>query len=174
MDTSKQALSKQVKETSAAILTILHGFSDGQMNIRPANGGWTAGQVAEHLLLSGGVAETIAGRTAATTDRPADARCPIIAGIFLDFSTRLQSPDFIIPSEGPHDKPEMIGKIKILWDKIGEGVRVLDLGVTCLDFEFPTLGYLTRLEMLWFYVWHTQRHIQQLNRIHDAIAAVPA
>jgi len=173
MDTSKQALALQAKETGAALLHLLATFTDDQLNTQPAYGGWTAGQVAEHLLLSGGVVETIAGRTAPTTDRQPDARCPIIASIFLDFSTKLPSPDFIIPSNGYHDKPEILGKTKVVWDKIGEGIRLLDLSVTCTDFEFPTIGYLTRLEMLWFYVWHTQRHLHQLKQIHHAVAAVP-
>lgn len=173
MDTSKQALGPQAKQTGAAILQLLATFNDEQLNTQPAYGGWTAGQVAEHLLLSGGVVETIAGHTEPTTDRQPDARCPIIASIFLDFSTKLQSPDFIIPAGGYYDKQELISKTKVIWDKIGEGIRLLDLDVTCLDFEFPTIGYLTRLEMLWFYVWHTQRHIHQLNRIHHAVTAVP-
>jgi hypothetical protein len=174
MDTRKQTLARQAKETGASMLAILADFSDQQLNARPSCGGWTAGQVAEHLLLSGGVVETIAGRTAPTTDRPADARCPIIAGIFLNFHSRLQSPDFILPSEDNQDKQRLISLTRLLWDRIGEGIRVLDLSQTCLDFEFPTIGYLTRLELLWFYVWHTQRHIHQLNRIQRAVASVPA
>jgi len=172
MDTSKQALASQAKETGAALLHLLATFNDGQLNTQPAYGGWTAGQVAEHLLLSGGVVETIAGHTAPTTDRQPDARCPIIAGIFLDFSTKLQSPDFIIPAGGYYDKQELLGKIKVVWDKIGEGIHRLDLSVTCTDFEFPTIGYLTRLELLWFYVWHTQRHLHQLNKIQASIKPV--
>jgi hypothetical protein len=169
MNTSKETLIEQAKETSAAFFATLYSFAGEQFNTRPAYGGWTAGQVAEHLLLSGGVVETIAGRTAPTTTRQPDAHCAMIAGVFLDFNTKLQSPDFIIPSAGYHDQQEMIGKLKIVWEKIKEGVRRLDLSVTCLDFEFPTVGPLTRLEWLWFYVWHTQRHLNQLKNIHAAI-----
>lgn len=174
MDTSKQALASQAKLTSIDILNILASFTDEQFNVQPSFGGWTAGQVAEHLLLSGGVAEAIAGNTMPTTERHPDAHLPLIAGIFLDFNTKLQSPDFIIPSGGYHDKADHINKTKIVWDKIGEGVRRLDLSVTCTDFEFPTVGHLTRLEWLWFYVWHTQRHLNQLNKIRAAVTAVPA
>jgi hypothetical protein len=168
MDTSKETLIAQAKETSAAFFSTLNGFTEEQFNTQPAYGGWTAGQVAEHLLLSAGVVETIAGHTVPTTHRQPDAHCTMIAGIFLNFNLKLQSPDFIIPSEGHHDKQELIGKLKIVWEKIKEGVRLLDLSVTCLDFEFPTVGPLTRLEWLWFYVWHTQRHLRQMKNIHAA------
>jgi hypothetical protein len=174
MDTSKQALVAKAKETAADILQTLSTFTDEQFNTQPAYGGWTAGQVAEHLLLSGGIVDTISGRTTPTTDRQPDAHCAVIAGVFLDFNTKLQSPDFILPSGGYHDKQDHIAKTKVVWDKIGEGIRLLDLSVTCVDFEFPSMGYLTRLEFLWFYVWHTQRHLHQLKNIRAAVAAVPA
>jgi len=174
MDTSKETLIEQAKETSTAFFATLNSFTEEQFNTRPAYGGWTAGQVAEHLLLSAGVVETIAGRTIPTTGRLPDAHCLMIASVFLDFSTKLQSPDFIIPSGGYHDKLEHISKLRTVWEKIREGLRRLDLSVTCLDFEFPTVGPLTRLEWLWFYVWHTQRHLRQMKNIQTAIATARA
>jgi hypothetical protein len=173
MDTNKQTLAAQAKQSGAAILNALGSFTDEQFNLQPAFGGWTAGQVAEHLLLSAGVVETIAGRTTPTTNRQPDIHLALIAGVFLDFNTKLQSPDFTIPSDGYHDKQEYLHKTKIVWDKIGEGIRLLDLSVTCLDFEFPTIGPLTRQEWLWFYVWHTQRHLHQLKNIQAAVAIIP-
>jgi hypothetical protein len=174
MDTSKSALIEQAKETGAAFVDTLASFSDEQFNIQPAYGGWTAGQVAEHMILSGGVAQVVTGRTVATADRQPDAYCPMIAGIFLDFTTKLQSPDFIVPAGGYHDKQDHLEKLRGIWDKIGEDIARLDLSVTCLDFEFPTVGHLTRLEWLWFYVWHTQRHLRQVQKIYGAVAGVPA
>jgi len=174
MNLSKQELAAQAKQTSTALLDTLASFNDEQFNIQPSYGGWTAGQVAEHLLLSGGVAEAIHGNTRPTTDRQPDAHCAMIAGIFLDFSTKLKSPDFIIPSDGDHNKQEMFDKTTLVWKKIGEGIGTLDLSVTCTDFEMPTVGYLTRLEWLWFYVWHSQRHLRQLNNIRAAVTTVPA
>lgn len=174
MDTSKNALAEQAKQTGSAFLDTLASFSDEQFNTQPAYGGWTAGQVAQHMILSGGVAQVITGKTAPTTDGQSDAHCPMIAGIFLDFSTKLQSPDFIIPAGGYHDKQDHLDKLGVIWDKIGEDIARLDLSFTCLDFEFPTVGPLTRLEWLWFYVWHTQRHLRQVNNIHAAVAGVPA
>lgn len=36
-----------------------------------------------------------------------------------------------------------------------------------MDFEMPFLGYLTRLELIRFAVFHTQRHTHQLNELAD-------
>lgn len=161
----------EIKETCSALLRILDAFSEKEFNTVPPCGGWTAGQVAEHLLLSAGVVEVISGRTVAAT-RPPDEKVAGIGAIFLDFTTKLSSPDFIIPAEGPYDKAEMKNRLKIVWTKLAEAARLLDLTAVCLDFEFPGSGTLTRLEWISFYIFHTQRHIAQLQRIHDALVSV--
>lgn len=158
----------QIKETCSALLHILDSFSEEEFNTVPPCGGWTPGQVAEHLLLSAGVVEVISGRTVAAT-RPPDEKVAGIAGIFLDFTTKLSSPPFIVPAEGDYAKAGMISRLKVVWTKLAEAVRLLDLSVICLDFEFPGSGTLTRLEWIDFYIFHTQRHIVQLHRIYASM-----
>jgi hypothetical protein len=161
----------EIKETCSALLRILGAFSEKEFNTVPPCGGWTPGQVAEHLLLSAGVVEVISGRTVAAT-RATDEKVAGIGAIFLDFTTKLSSPPFIVPAEGEYSKTEMINRLRVVWTKLAEAVKLLDLSVVCLDFEFPGSGTLTRLEWISFYVFHTRRHIVQLQRIHDAILAV--
>jgi DinB superfamily len=165
----KKEIAAQIKQTCSALIGVLDSFDEEGFNTVPPQGGWTGGQVAEHLLLSAGAAEVIKGRTEETT-RPDDEKIAVIASIFLDFTTRLSSPDFIIPAAGFYDKAEMIDKLKIVWTKLGQAVKLLDLSVTCVDAEFPTLGHLTRLEWIVFYVFHTQRHIRQLKNIQGALS----
>jgi hypothetical protein len=174
MKPNKQELSAQARQTGAAILRMLDSFTDEQFNTQPEYGGWTAGQVAEHLLLSAAIVETIGGNTIPTSDRQVDLYLPILAEIFLDFDKKIPSPDFLLPSEGPHDKEELLNKTKIFWDRLGMGIRLLDLTATCLDYDFPGFGKLTRLEWVNFYLWHTQRHLHQLRHIYAAVDAVPA
>jgi len=77
---------------------------------------------------------------------------------FLNFDIKMQSPDFIIPSDGPHNKEEVINKLQGIWEDIAEAAATLDLTKTCMDFELPGAGHLTRLEWLNFMVVHTKRH----------------
>ena len=164
MEYNKNELLTQARQTFTALMETLEAFTPDNFNRVPPLGGWTAGQVAEHMLLSAGVVEVIAGQTE-TTQRPADEKVGAIAAIFLDFSIKLQSPDFIIPAEKTYDQREMIDRLKTVWSKLKEGVRILNLNVLCTDFELPGMGRLTRLEWIWFYVFHTQRHLRQFNRL---------
>jgi hypothetical protein len=164
METNKNELISQARQTYSDLMETLEAFTPETFNRMPPLGGWTAGQVCEHLLLSAGVTEAIAGRTQAP-ERPADQKVEAIAAVFLDFTTKLQSPDFIIPAPGDYDRHTSIEKLKTVWTKLKEATRLLDLNVLCMDFELPVMGHLTRLEWVWFYVFHTQRHVRQLQRL---------
>lgn len=164
METNINELGIQARQTYTALMETLEAFTPETFNRVPPLGGWTAGQVCEHLLLGAGVTEVIAGKTQ-PAGRPADQKVEAIAAVFLDLNTKLQSPDFIIPAAGVYDQQVMIERLKTAWTKLKEAVRLLDLHVLCLDFELPVMGQLTRLEWIWFYVVHTQRHIQQLTRL---------
>ncbi len=164
METIKNELGIQAKQTFTTLMETLDAFTPETFNRVPPLGGWTAGQVCEHLLLSAGVVEVIAGKTQ-PPGRPAGQKVEAIAAVFLDFNTRLQSPDFIIPAAGDYDQQLMIQKLKTVWTKLKEAVRLLDLDALCVDFDLPVMGQLTRLEWIWFYVVHTQRHVRQLERL---------
>jgi hypothetical protein len=77
----------------------------------------------------------------------------------------MQSPDFIIPSNDDKDKPQLMASLKEAFAGLARVARTKDLLVTCLDFEMPTIGHMTRLEYLNFVAVHTQRHIWQLKKM---------
>lgn len=162
-------LNTEIKETAATLLDTLAAFNKEQLNKVPFEGSWTAGQVGEHLIKAVS-ADLLYGNTT-ETERPPDVMVKPLRDQFLDFSIKFQSPDFIIPSDGPHDKEAVVNKLRKIWEDIAEAASTLDLTKTCLDFELPGAGHLTRLEWLNFMVVHTKRHTHQLNNIHKALVA---
>jgi hypothetical protein len=160
-------LKEEVRKTGAAIIERLNQFSEEKLNKVPYEGSWTAGQVGEHLVKSAGVADVVFGRVGMTS-RPPDEKLPVLR-MFLDFSIRMSSPDFIVPSEGYHDKGKIVGQLEKVWGRFEEAVETLDMNETCLDFEMPVVGQLTRLEWISFQVYHTKRHLHQLGKIYDAV-----
>jgi hypothetical protein len=172
MSINRHTLTTEIRQTCIELIGSIERFNESQFNTVPFQGGWTCGQVAEHLLLSAGGVEVIAGQTS-PTQRPADEKTGALAAIFLDLNIKLQSPDFIVPAPGPYDKAEMMTKLRTAWTRIDQAVCLLDLTVTCVDADFPGLGALTRLEWIKFYIFHTQRHQRQINRIYDGLSLRP-
>src|SRR5690349_9079259 len=108
---NKEKILTYLDRTTNDLIEILSSFNKEQFNILPVEGSWTAGQVAEHVLKSeSGLSRVLTGKTGPTNRSP-DAKNDILQSTFLDFSTKLKSPDFIIPSAGPHNKELLIQNI---------------------------------------------------------------
>jgi len=164
-----QELQSDVNKTFTELAEIISSFNEDQINLIPFEGSWTAGQVAEHILLSvSGFEKTING-SVAETERAPDALKDKIKASFLDFTIKMKSPDFIIPAEKNYKKDALLNAFQNLKDKINHAFETLNLTKTCLSFELPLLGFLTRLESLYFILYHTQRHIQQLKNIYQKL-----
>jgi hypothetical protein len=96
------------------------------------------------------------------THRPPDANVGNLRAVFLDFSTKLQSPDFIIPDNIQHDKHYLITAFTGVRNLLAKAITSLDLTATC---PMPIFGEPTRLELITFVIVHTQRHIHQVKHI---------
>lgn len=133
----EKELLAQIDSTEAALLDAFGSLSQQELNTVPFEGSWTPGQLSEHLEKSCGI-DTLYAETADTNRDPASMIAPINA-MFLDFSTKMQSPGFIYP-RGDHYEKEVVCRIlKTRWTDIRQAATTLDLSKTCLAFEFPRL-----------------------------------
>ena len=161
----KKAMLKEMEDTMIGWTEVLSSFNQEQLNKVPFEGSWTAGQVAKHLIMANfGFLEVLKG-TEGETDRPADQKVARIKSDFLDFTTKMQSPDFILPKAIDYDKGMLISNIEELKDRLTEVILSSDLTKTCLAFEMPVYGYFTRWEAVYFVIYHSQRHLNQVKNI---------
>lgn len=159
----------EFEDSTAKLLDALSVFNDGNFNTIPFEGSWTAGQVAEHVFKSEGrLPGLLLGHTA-PADRDPAGNVAQIRKVFLDFSTKLQSPAFILPSEDAKDRTEMIGMLERNREEMGRIIREDDLTLICEDDPFPGVGCFTRLEWVCFMNCHALRHAHQLNHIHQVL-----
>ena len=131
----------------------------------PTKNSWSVGQVMEHILKANSGLKTLFAENIGETDRPIDEKIPVIKSVFLDFSTKLDAPGFIIPIETVHDKQQQLDKVKALKNDTLQLIDSSDLSKTCKGFELPVFGYLTRLEWINFTLFHAQRHTEQVRKI---------
>jgi hypothetical protein len=161
----EKELASEIELTAAELLQVISGFDQEHFNEHPFKDSWTPGQVAEHIYLSAsGVLSAVKGSTGPTERDPGQMVAPM-RDAFLNFNIKMQSPDFVIPSNDPKDKSSLMLSLKDTWTGLAHAVRTYDLHATCLGFDMPTVGPMTRLEWLSFVVVHTQRHIWQLKKM---------
>lgn len=144
---------------------LISSFDEKQINERPFEGSWTPGQVAQHIVMANsGFGEVLNGPVAAT-ERAPDEQVEKIKNDFLDFSLKMEAPDFIIPYDKEYSKDSLLNALESMKANVSKAVSDLDLTQTCLAFELPVYGRLTRLEAIYFVIYHTQRHAHQLKKI---------
>ena len=154
--------SVKVKNVISELVDIISPLSQEELNTKIQPECWSPAQIAEHLLMSYDLIQILKGKTK-LTERPIDQKVEQVKSIFLNFDIKMQSPEFIIPSNDTIDKDYLIRGLKNKRDKITEAANTLDLSVTCTDFSLPQIGEFTRFEWISFIIIHTERHIHQLK-----------
>ncbi|MEJ7694918.1 DinB family protein [Daejeonella sp.] len=158
------SLKQEVERSFKELISLLSSVKEKNFNSVPFEDSWTAGQLADHLFKSYDAVNVLKGRTEAP-GRPYDQNVQGFKEVFLNFETKMKSPDFIIPSNEPIDKERMLRGLRSRTSAIVQIAEEDDLSLLCLDFEFPVNGPLTRFEWISFINFHTIRHNRQLTNI---------
>lgn len=158
----KEELLISLEKAFSNFYILLNEFDQQQLNAIPFEGSWTAAQVADHVSKSNRSIAKAMLLKGSVINRNPFGRVQELKNIFLDFSTQLKSPDFILPAEGHYEKERMRGKLLESMRKIKEAANQTEL----LEMiNHPAFGDITKFEVLHFVVYHTQRHTRQLENI---------
>ena len=169
MEIKISELVHEVNDTMEKVVNTFSEIAEDHINSQPFENSWTAAQVMKHLVLSnGGFAEIMRGAVSDSERDPAE-NIEKIKSIFLDFSIKLKSPDFIVPPDKIYNKAALLKAFTQIRDQLVNIIETQDLSKLCTAFKLPQLGYLTRLEAVHFVVYHTQRHTHQLKNLREAI-----
>lgn len=163
---NKDEIAADFNKVFDAFINAIKIFDEKDFNKIPFEDSWTAGQVVQHIILANDGFDGVLNAEVKDTDRPFDALKSQLKSIFLNFGTKMKSPEFILPALKDYDKDRHILKIENIKAGILKAINDLDLTKTCMSFELPGLGHLTRYEAIYFVIYHTERHAHQLNEIY--------
>jgi hypothetical protein len=156
-------------ETFKNLSEIISQFSETQFNTVPPQGGWTAGQTVQHIILAcSGYSELFKGKKEKTNRKP-DQYIKELENIFLDYSTKMDSPEFLKPEITDYNKNSQVLSLLNIESDLLFASENYDLTMTCLDFELPGYEKFTILEWINFGLIHTRRHTKQLNDIFSSL-----
>ncbi len=160
----------ELQEVTTQFLQQIGQVPGGKLNVVPPMGGWTAGQVGEHILKSAGfILMALQAPAKETTRDPAEKVKPL-ADIFLNFDIKMKGPDFIEPSADAKNKLDLLRSLQDAFDPIQTTAATADLSKTCAGADMPGMGEMTRLEWISFLNVHTRRHSHQLENILQSLA----
>jgi uncharacterized damage-inducible protein DinB len=154
---------EQLNEATTAMAGMAASVPQSSFNTIPFEGSWTVGQLLQHMIKSDrSTLDALNGDTIPTT-RNGDELVEKLRDIFLSTDNKFDAPAFIVPEEQQYDKETMLRLFIEGRDEIIQVLRETDMLETCTT--HPVLKDYTRLELVWFIVFHTMRHSRQLERI---------
>ena len=153
------------------LVSLLEPLDEERMNRMPFPGSWTAGQLGEHLLKSYNAID-LSQVEAAPARRPSGGKSAQIDAVFLDFTTKYQPPEFIVPSAERISRAGLLDGLRQAADRIAAYAGTHDLSFTCPDFEVIGFGDLTAQEWIRFLTAHSKRHVRQLRNILSHLSGV--
>ena len=153
-------------EITSEFLQLVASLDENEINAIPFKDSWTAAQVAEHVTKSNiSIIHSLKVK-GKPSERTPDERAEELKDLFLDFSTKLKSPDFILPTRDIYEKQMLVINLKDSIDEIKQLRKKVNLAETL---NHPAFGDITKLEILHFVVYHTQRHTHQLSKISQSV-----
>ncbi|NGP89098.1 DinB family protein [Fodinibius halophilus] len=161
----KNTLRQKLKASSDSLLHTISTFPDSEFNTEPPEGGWSAGQVAEHLVKVEGGTVRVLTSEGQKADRAPEQYIPIMKKRLLDFESKMQATKPIVPDDQSKDKEDILATLQDIRQRMTSLIETQDLTQRAVAFEHPIFGYLTRVEWIVFVIYHSQRHLYQIKEL---------
>lgn len=163
---TKEEILTAIGEAVSDMGGLMESLDESQVNTVPYEGSWTAGQLFSHVTKSiNGLAGALL-KESAIAERDAGEKIAGLKATFLNFSNKFNAPDFIVPGDGPFQKQSSIDDLNSSFGLLKENAGKANLNELLTGLP---MGELTKLELLHFVLYHTQRHLHQMKRITDAL-----
>lgn len=146
----------------AELVQLIESSGEEQINAVPFKDSWTAAMVAEHVTKSTRSITQALNMPGGLIDRDPGERIPELKAMFLNFNTKMKSPAFILPSQDTYDKQMLMGDLTKSFERLKEESYRVNLSEAI---NHPAFGDITKLELLYFVKYHTERHIHQIKNI---------
>jgi DinB superfamily len=164
LDTNK--ILSETSDTVSAISNLMDAVDEEKVNTIPFEGSWTAAQLLRHVSKSmQGMAKAMQMEAKPANRNPGE-RTAGLKKVFLDFSRKLTQPEFLIPENQVYKKQAAIDELNKSFSGFKANASRANLNELV---EGLPLGPITKLEIVHFVLYHTQRHLHQMKNICAAL-----
>jgi len=132
---------------------------------------WSIMECAEHILITEqAVCKALQGPAHPITDRAPDSKLQQISQAFLELDQRLRVNGEPETLDGGYENIATFNPaFRQNREDIKTALQQAPLEWLCEKLEHSSFGYLTRLEWAYYLIYHTERHLQQINRIEASL-----
>lgn len=169
MHMNKDVILAEWQQITDRLSALIINFSPEIFLLQPSPDRWSAAQQAEHLLKVDMTTYQALKSETIPTNRPPDQKIPLIREA-MESDTKRIAPERVQPSVTKLEPQVIAAQITAVREKVARLIRELDLSEACRVYKHPSLGTLTRLEWVYFNIYHAERHIRQIEELKVAPA----
>lgn len=155
-----------MEQTASGLIETLQHVSDSHFNRKPSAKKWSIAQVADHIYLSNQSISKALALHGMEVDRDPAERIEELKDVFLDFTKTYESPSFIVPKKEAYNRQELMNDLLRSLQQIHRLMYNTELNVLI---NHPAFGDISKLEILHFVLFHTQRHLRQIKIIQEEL-----
>lgn len=159
-------LFSSLEKTLSDLLQLISSTDSSTINMIPFKDSWSAAQVVAHITKSDKAIAQSLDMPGKDVERDPAERTGELKKMFLNYDTKFKSPEFILPNQDGYKKEILIEDLQ---KSIGQLIAVGNTVKLSQIISLPAFGEITKYELLHFVVYHTQRHIHQLEKILERI-----
>jgi hypothetical protein len=156
----------ETADAVSEITGLLSAVDEQKINTIPYEGSWTPPQLLRHVTKSINAMTKAIQMDAKPAERDPGERIEQLKTIFLDFSKKLTQPEFLVPEERVYQKKSSIEELNSSFKQFKESAEKANVNDLI---EGLPLGPITKLEIIHFVLYHTQRHLHQMKKICEAL-----
>jgi len=158
---SKEGISNALNAATKHLITAINSFTSNSFNAKPANGGWSPAEVAEHiLLLECTISDKISGEAVEMNRKGYEKIEQFKSVLQSDF--KINAPEAFYP-KGNYTQAHLIAALQQNRNKLLQQIHTIQLDKYPENFRHPMLGGLSNYEWLYLVVYHAERHIKQMK-----------
>ncbi len=149
-----------IDSVAKQLLAEIESLGADKINRVPFPDSWTPAQLADHLIKSADGITYALKKSFEKAPRDPKERLSELQSIFLDMSSKLESPDRLRPGQVPFNIQTLTYAFRESYDRVIGAAA--EAALDTLVNGFP-LGPVTKWELLHFTVYHSTRHLRQLK-----------
>lgn len=162
MKLMNEALTLSLRQNTDQLLKEISRFDYPAFNHRTSEEKWTAGEIAEHLLMFDIRLNSILRGESIPANRDPQENSKAMEERLTDKNRAFVAPDFLIPTSTAKDPGAMADRIIAERSNLLNFTRNADLSLLYPNAPHRFFGVLSAIEWINFLIHHTNRHIQQL------------
>lgn len=166
-----QTLATELSLNTDRLISALRRFDLKTFNEKPGPQSWSAGEIAEHLLLFDlRTANVLAGKQGSAS-RDDDSVVSAITTRLQDRSNRIDAPEALLPSPAAKEQEALLEQLRHQRDRLVRLIDTMDVNAVLPETPHRLFGPLTAAEWIRLTILHTERHLVQLGNLKPGKAS---